>query len=92
MPWVQSTCSALAVHMQCTCLQVKWYELDDKERRGYKLMPEVRHIVVNAMIRLGGLHFEGSQGGPQARSFRSKGKGLSFLGLDAKNLILAACD
>ena len=42
---------------------VKWYKLEDKDRRGYKLLPEVRHIVVNAMIRLGGLHFEGSQGG-----------------------------
>ena len=63
----------------------------DKERRGYKLLPELRYIVVNAMIRLGGLHFEGSQGGPQGRTFRS-GKGLKFLGLDAKNLLIAACD
>lgn len=70
---------------------VKWYKLEDKDRRGYKLLPEVRHIVVNAMIRLGGLHFEGSQGGPQGRTFR-RGDGLSFLGLDAKNLLIAACD
>ena len=80
-----------AMHMH---MQIKWYKLEDKDRRGYKLLPEELHIVVNAMIRLGGLHFEGSQGGPQARSFRGRGRGdgLSFLGLDAKNLLIAACD
>lgn len=73
---------------------IKWYELEDKGRRGYKLLPLEHHIVVNAMIRLGGLHFEGSQGGLQGRTLRNQGTngGLSFLGLDAHNLILAACD
>ena len=50
--------------------------------------------MVNAMIRLGGLRFEGSQGGPQGRTLRNQATkgGLSFLGLDAQNLILAACE
>ena len=71
-------------------MPVKWYKLEDKARRGYKLQGETRYIVVNAMIRLAGLHFEGTQGGPAERVPRS-GAGLSFLGLDAQNLILA-CD
>ena len=41
-------------------VKVKWYELVDKERRGYRLLPEARHIVVNAMIFLPGLEFGGS--------------------------------
>ena len=50
--------------------------------------------MVNAMIRLGGLRFEGSQGGPRGRTLRNQATkgGLSFLGLDAQNLILAACE
>ena len=73
---------------------IKWYALEDKDRRGYKLLNQKRYIVVNAMIRLGGLHFEGSQGGPQGRKLGSQDAdgGLSFLGLDAQNLILAACE
>ena len=85
------TCMCMCLHMH---MQIKWYTLDDKEWRGYKLLPQEHHIVVNAMIRLGGLHFEGSQGGPQGRSFRGRerGDGLSFLGLDTKHLLVAACD
>jgi len=43
---------------------------------------------------MGGLRFEGSQGGPQGRTLRNQATngGLSFLGRDAQNLILAACD
>ena len=65
---------------------IQWYEVADKGRRGYKLVKETRYIVVNAMIRLSGLRFESTQRGPQARSFRS-GAGLSFLSLEAQNLI-----
>ena len=73
---------------------VKWNEQEDKERRGYKLQSQLRYIVVNATVRLAGLRFEGSQGGPQGRVLRNQAKsgGLSFLGLDTRNLILAACD
>ena len=71
----------------------KWYELADKERRGYKLMPTVRHIMVNAMVFVTGLHFEGSQGGPQGRIFRQqpgRETGLSYLSQDMQNYILDA--
>ena len=74
---------------------VHWYTLVDRGRLGYKREDGVtRYIVVNAMIRLGGLRFEGSQGGPQGRKLRNQATngGLSFLGRDAQNLILAACD
>ena len=71
----------------------KWYELADKERRGYKLMPTVRHIMVNAMVFVTGLHFEGSQGGPQGRTLRQqpgRETGLSYLSQDMQNYILDA--
>ena len=42
---------------------IRWYELVDTERRGYKLHTEVRHVVVNAMVFLDGLQFEGGTGG-----------------------------
>ena len=65
---------------------IKWYALEDKDRRGYKLLNQKRYIVVNAMIRLGGLRFERELPG------RAGGAGLSFLGLNAHNLLADACD
>ena len=76
-------------------MPAQWYKLEDSARRGYKLEDgAVRYLVVNAMIRLAGLRFEGSQGGPQGRILRNQATngGLSFLGRDAQNLILAACE
>ena len=71
---------------------IRWYELVDTERRGYKLHTEVRHVVVNAMIFLDGLQFEGGQGGPQGRNLRAgPDTGLSFLGLETQNYILDSC-
>ena len=80
---------------------IRWYELVDKERCGYKLHTEVRHVVVNAMIFLDGLQFEGGQGGPQGRNLRAAPRrldgsarpdtGLSFLGLETQNYILDSC-
>jgi len=77
---------------------IRWYELVDTERRGYKLHTEVHHIVVNAMVFLDGLQFEGGQGGPQGRNLRAAPRrldgssrpdtGLSFLGLETTNYIL----
>ena len=79
---------------------IRWYTLECMERRGYKLVSEVRHIMVNAMVFLDGLQFEGGQGGPQGRNLRAApprrdgsarpDTGLSFLGLDTQNYILDA--
>ena len=64
-------------------VKVKWYELVDKERRGYRLLPTARHIVVNAMIFLPGLEFGGS---PRLR----QATGLSFLSQEMQNYIMDA--
>ena len=79
---------------------IRWYTLECTKRRGYKLVSEVRHIMVNAMVFLDGLQFEGGQGGPQGRNLcaappRRDGSarpdtGLSFLGLETQNYILDA--
>ena len=55
----------------------------DKERRGYRLLPEARHIVVNAMIFLPGLEFGGS---PRLR----QATGLSFLTQEMQKYIMDA--
>ena len=64
-------------------VKVKWYELVDKERRDYRLLPTARHIVVNAMIFLPGLEFGGS---PRLR----QATGLSVLSQETQNYIMDA--
>ena len=71
--------------------------------RGYRLLPEKKYLVVNAMVRLKGLAFNRTQGGPQQRALRTSATGpaaaarkqgvggLSFLSEDMHNTILAAC-
>ena len=72
--------------------------------RGYRLLPEKRFIVVNAMVRLKGLAFNRTQGGPQQRTLRTTATGpaaaarkegvggLSFLSEDMHNTILGTCE
>ena len=71
--------------------------------RGYRLLPEIKYLVVNAMIRLSGLSFNRTQGGPQQRTLRTTATGpaaaarkegvggLSFLSEDMHNTILSTC-
>ena len=82
-------------------MPIRWHELVDAERRGYKLTSEVRHVMVNAMVFLDGLQFEGGQSGPHGRNLRAAPRrldgsarpdtGLSFLGLETQNYILDSC-
>jgi hypothetical protein len=71
--------------------------------RGYRLLPDKRYMVVNTMIRLKGLAFNRTQGGPQGRTLRLTATGpaaaarkegvggLSFFSEDMYNTCLAAC-
>ena len=70
--------------------------------RGYALQPGRKLLEVSTMLRLKGLAFTGSQGGPQGRTFRPPtasgaragrgASGLSFLCEDMHNDLLMACD
>ena len=72
--------------------------------RGYRLLPEKRYLVVNSLVRLKGLKFSRTQGGPQQRSLRDSATGpaatarkqgvggLSFFSEDMHNTVLGACE
>ena len=70
--------------------------------RGYALLPGKKLLEVTTMLRLKGLAFTGSQGGPQGRTLRGPtetgaragraASGLSFLCEDMHNDLLMACD
>ena len=72
--------------------------------RGYRLLPEKRYLVVNTLIRLKGLAFHRTQGGPQQRTLRPTATGpcaaarkegvggLSFLSEDMHNMIRVTCE
>jgi|EP00966_Prymnesium_polylepis_P057342 hypothetical protein len=82
--------------------QGQFYKLEQTSERGYRLLPQKRYFVVNAMIRLAGISFSRTQGGPQNRELRTTATGpaaaarkegvggLSFLSEDMHNMILAA--
>ena len=82
--------------------QGQFYKLEQTSERGYRLLPQKRYFVVNAMIRLAGISFCRTQGGPQNRELRTTATGpaaaarkevvggLSFLSEDMHNMILAA--
>ena len=84
--------------------EAQWYKLEQVSERGYRLLPEKRYIVVNAMVRLKGLAFNRTQGGPQQRTLRTTATGpaaaarkegvggLSFLSEDMHNTILGTCE
>ena len=56
----------------------QWYKLENRELRGYKLLAQKKLLLVNAIIRIKGLKFTSSRGGPQQRELRSGG--MNFLG------------
>ena len=72
--------------------------------RGYRLLPEKRYLVVNSLVRLKGLEFNRTQGGPQQRKLRDTATGpaaaarkqgvggLSFFSEDMHNTVLGACE
>ena len=62
----------------------RWFSLEQRSPRGYTLLPEVRLVVVNTMIRLPWVLFNGSSAGKAPRSSRS---GLYILGEDWYNLL-----
>lgn len=66
--------------------EAQWFKLENPRQRGYKLQPEKVLILVNAMVRLAGLKFASSRGGPQQRELRSGG--MEFMGDDEHFLIL----
>ena len=76
--------------------------LSQVSERGYSLLPGKKLLEVSTMVRLKGLAFVGSQGGPQGRQLRAPtltgalsrraATGLSFLCEDMHNNILMACD
>ena len=84
-------------------VQVQYYKLEQVSERGYRLLPEKRYLVVNTMIRLKGLAFVRSQGGPQQRELRTTATGpaaaarkegvggLSFFSEDMHNMCMSAC-
>ena len=51
-------------------VQAQYYKLEQVSERGYRLLPEKRYLVVNSLVRLKGLEFSRTQGGPQQRSLR----------------------
>jgi hypothetical protein len=56
-------------------VQVQYYKLEQVSERGYRLILEKRYLVVNTMIRLKGLVFSRTQGGPQQRELRTTATG-----------------
>jgi hypothetical protein len=72
--------------------------------RGYRLLPDKRYLVVNSLVRLKGLKFSRTQGGPQERELRDSATGpaatarkqgvggLSFFSEDMHNTVLGACE
>ena len=84
-------------------VKCQYYKLEQVSERGYRLLPAMKYLVVNAMVRLSGLAFARTQGGPQQRTLRTTATGpaaaarsqgvggLSFLSEDMHNSILNAC-
>ena len=84
-------------------VKCQYYKIEQVSERGYRLLPEIKYLVVNCMVRLSGLAFNRTQGGPQNRKLRTTATGpaaavrkegvggLSFLSEDMHNCILAAC-
>ena len=80
-------------------VQAQYYKLEQTSERGYRLLPEKKYFVVNALIRLTGIEFCRTQGGPQQRDFRTTATGpaaaarkegvggLSFLSEDMNNIL-----
>jgi hypothetical protein len=80
-------------------------DLKQRSQRGYELLKQKQWFVVDHMIRLPGIEFANSQGGPQQRVFRKRkgkhgesggagggGSGLYFLSEDKHNEIEWLCD
>ena len=63
--------------------QARYFELVTDSPRCYKLQPEIRTLVVNAMIRLSGLKFE-----KVVKRSPRLGDSQYFLGEDSHNLVL----
>ena len=63
----------------------RWFALEQRSPRGYKLRPARRLIVVNTMIRLVNIIFAGGAVGKPPRETRS---GLHILDEDMYNLLL----
>ena len=84
-------------------VQGQYYKLEQTSERGYRLLPQKRYFVVNSMIRLMGVSFCRSQGGPQHRVLRPNPTGpegagrkegiggLCFLSEDMHNMLLSCC-
>ena len=62
----------------------RWYEKVQDSPRGYRLQKESRLILVNTMIRLPGIHFNGGAPGKAPRESKS---GLQILHEDTYNLL-----
>ena len=62
----------------------RWYEKVQDSPRGYRLQKESRLILVNTMIRLPGIHFNGGTPGKAPRESKS---GLQILHEDTYNLL-----
>ena len=83
-------------------VKCQYYKLEQVSERGYALLPGKKLLEVSTMVRLKGLAFNGSQGGPQGRALRAAtasgarssraASGLSFLCEDMHNDVLMACD
>ena len=81
---------------------VQWYNLEQVSERGYSLLPARKLLELGTMVRLRGLAFTGTQGGPAGRELRGPtatgaragraASSLSFLCEDMHNDILMACD
>ena len=85
-------------------VKCQYYKLEQVSERGYRLLPAIKYLVVNAMVRISGLGFIRAQGGPQQRNLRTTATGphaearrqgvggLSFLSEDMHNTILGTCE
>ena len=62
----------------------RWFALEQRSPRGYKLKPAPRLVVVNTMIRLPNVIFSGGAVGKPPRALRS---GLHVLEEDMVNLL-----
>jgi hypothetical protein len=62
----------------------KWFTLEQRSPRGYRLLPAPRLVVVNTMIRLPNVIFSGGSVGKPPRELRS---GLHVLEEDMVNLL-----
>lgn len=75
-------------------VEAQWYDLVQRSERGYRLLPDKKLIVVNAIVRLSGIQFSKAHMGTRGchgEAIRTRNYGgLEILSEDFHNVIIEA--